>query len=161
VLILINRFKRLSVEERVNALSTVCPHLTETFINMYQRQRDEQQIGKGFFARTGPTGHHLHHPHETKYFTGSPSPYHPLSHHPYSVGLNPFFQASDSTLFSPYASNPYSLQQSHQSSFEGMYYYRSSSEAEFNSLKNTERVKFEAEQVTPPIFTLFRQYSRA
>lgn len=46
---LINRFKRLSVEERVNSLSTVCPHLTEIFINMYQRSD-----GSSSFARIGP-----------------------------------------------------------------------------------------------------------
>ena len=32
------RFKRLSLEERVNALSTVCPHLIEIFTTMYTRE---------------------------------------------------------------------------------------------------------------------------
>ena len=31
------RFKKLTVEERINALSTVNPHFTETLINMYKK----------------------------------------------------------------------------------------------------------------------------
>ena len=38
ILIDISRFKRLSVDERVNSLSTICPHLTDIFMKMYLKQ---------------------------------------------------------------------------------------------------------------------------
>jgi hypothetical protein len=41
------RFKKLSAEERVNALSTINPHLIETLLTMHQRINEK---GESYFA---------------------------------------------------------------------------------------------------------------
>jgi hypothetical protein len=44
----LRRFKKLSIEERVNALSTVCPHLVEIFTTMHQRGEQTGKEGSSF-----------------------------------------------------------------------------------------------------------------
>ena len=59
----------MTVEERVNSLSTVCPHLTETFINMVQRMDSSLYGQSSCFARIGPHNN----PSELKYYGGGGS----------------------------------------------------------------------------------------
>jgi hypothetical protein len=51
-IIFLFRFKKLSVVERINALSTIYPRLTDTFINMHQRI---DQNGQSSFAWQEPS----------------------------------------------------------------------------------------------------------
>lgn len=57
----------MSVEERVNSLSTVCPHLTDTFINMVQRMDSSLYGQSSCFARIGPHNN----PSDLKYYGGN------------------------------------------------------------------------------------------
>lgn len=66
---LIEWFKKLTVEERVNALSTVCPHLTEFLIQMYTYQ---EKNGITVFANK------INNP-------PTESPYHPSQYHPHAL----------------------------------------------------------------------------
>lgn len=127
----LSRFKRLSTEERVNALSTVCPHLVEIFTTMHQRGEQTGKEGSSFARIAHSLGGQYQ---EHQYFNPS-SPYH---RHAYQAFPHHFYPSSEyqNTQGSP--------------SFDDLFYHRpaSSSETQYlSNMRNGERAKLEAESV--------------
>lgn len=107
----LRRFKRLSIEERVNALSTVCPHLVEIFTTMYQRGEQTGKEGSSFARIAHSLGPQYQ---EHQYFNPS-SPYH---RHAYQAFPHHFYPSSE--------------YQSNQGSpcFDDLFYHRPASSSE-------------------------------
>lgn len=111
------------MDERLNALTTVFPHMTQTFINM---NKTIEQGGQHAFALKDPIC----------YDNKPMSPYSQI----FSSAYNSPYEAAAASLFS-------SSGLSTSSPFEENFYCREQNETELMTIKSNEREKFKAEEV--------------
>ncbi len=97
----------------MNSLSTVCPHLTETFINMVQRMDSSLYGQSSCFARIGP----LNNPAELKYYGGGSS----SGYQQFGGG---YPGSSYSSYYNDHSYGSSSNNSSYQLGFDDLFYHR-------------------------------------